>query len=521
MSPSTPEWLAEQYHAGRFGLPNAHHHILKENEHEALAEAFNSLATGTGDACLERTSLVSRIRSQLPLGFPAIFADLVYRILAYHSTTPFYKDPSTPLSDRLALLDIQRALAWLLPDRHLSMSTVGTHGRVRTRADHRRLLFQSLASRSSSIADSPANEAARRRYARRNAFDVDERDEDYANNNRDDDGDEMYHDLLDVLEKNAPENYPYGAPRDSFRPLAKELKVDFAFETLAIPRDQLKDFVRSLLALQFETTQTSLKPDDLQYLDEAVATAMVTFSCEDSDVRAAYPTGDDIVAWPAFDQGLKQIAHLFDPVYRVLNDTLLNGDGDLGTIPPTYGVPPELQTINPTADEPLVLTLSRMTLTNATLPTLIDWDSLHTVVRWQRGSGSSPGSDTIWDEIQPPELETDNEPQASILAFSGLVKGSTERFVGGVLAAADYDGDDGRELSYSIYVFRLERSVRYAKLLEQEWRRGPSGELVFDNTTLSGFRLDASAMVVGMEVPGISGMQTIELDALEIWKDGQ
>jgi hypothetical protein len=117
-------------------------------------------------------------------------------------------------------------------------------------------------------------------------------------------------------------------------------------------------------------------------------------------------------------------------------------------------------------------------------------------------------------------LEPDTEPQASILAFSGHVRGSDERFVGGVLAAADYDGDDGREQMYSVYPFRLEPSVRYAKLLGQEWRRGASGELAFEHTALKGFRMDVRQMEVGIDMLGGDGDLVVELDALEVWKDG-
>ncbi|KAL1608210.1 hypothetical protein SLS60_003149 [Paraconiothyrium brasiliense] len=522
MPPSTQEWLAEQYHSGRFHLTSAHHHILSDREHEALANGFNSLATETSEGSrLERTLLVARIRSRLPLGFSSIFADLVYRILAYHSTAPFYKSPSTPVPQSLSLQDIGRALAWLLPDRHLSISTTGTHGRARTPADHRRLLFQSLATHSLSTANNTINEAARRRYARRNAFDVEERVRDYASINRDDDGDEMYHDLLDVLQNNAPENYPYGTTRDHVRPLARELKADFDFHSLSFARGQLTDLVRALLALQFHTNQTVFKPDTSRYLDDAVASVMATFTCDEQDVRDAYSTANGLVTWPSFDQGLKEIPHLFDPVYRVLNDVLLNGGINIETIPPIYGVPPELQPDIGTADEPHVLSLGRMSLTNAIVPPLIDWDSFKTVGRWSSFSSALPSSNAMWSNLKPPALEADDELQASILAFTGHVRGSDERFVGGVLAAADYDRDDGREQIYSIYIFRLEPYVRFAKLLGQEWRQGPSGELIFDNTTLSGFRLDLGTMVVGMELPGVSGQQVIELDGLEIWKDGQ
>jgi hypothetical protein len=527
MPAPTTKWLAEQYYAGRFNIPNAHHHILSEREHEALTDGFNSLTTESSeDSRLERTALVTRIQSQLPLGFPPIFADLVYRILAYHSGAPFHKPPTTPLSESLSLQDIQRALAWLLPDRHLSMAKMGTYGRTRTRADHRRLLFQSLATRHVHTPDDPASETARRRYSQRNAFDMEHVKsrfgglDEYANINRDDDGDEMYHDLLDVLHENVPENYPYGSTRDELRPLAKELKAGFEFHELAVPRGELTDFIRALLALQYETNRAALKPGDLLYLDEVVASVMATFACDELDIQAAYPTADNLIAWPAFDQGVKQIPQLLDPIHRVLNDIFFNGDADIAPVSPLYSVPPELQTQDQHADTSHVLSLGRMTLTTAIVPPLIDWDTLHTAVTWRRGSTPQPSSDAIWTHIRAPVLEPDTEPQASILAFSGHVRGSDERFVGGVLAAADYDGDDGREQMYSVYPFRLEPSVRYAKLLGQEWRRGASGELAFEHTALKGFRMDVRQMEVGIDMLGGDGDLVVELDALEVWKDG-
>lgn len=412
MPPPTQEWLAAQYQSGRFDLPNAHHYALSDNEHEALANAFNSLVIEiSGDSRLERTSLVSLIQSRLPLGLPPIFADHVYRILAYHSTAPFYKAPSTPLLQSLSLLDIQRALVWLLPDRHLRMSTMGTHGRTRTPADYRRILFQSLATRSVSTTNSPSNEAARRSYAHRNAFnaehvmkhcgllgeDVNDLLADYAKTNRDDDGDEMYHDLLDVLQANVPENYPYGTGRDDLRPLAKELRADFEFHSLAIPRAELTDFVRALIALQFETDESSMGSVDSQSLDEVVASVMATFTCDDNDVLAAFPAAHDLVAWPAFDQGLRKIAHLLDPVYRVLIDILLDGSVIDPNIRPTYEVLPELQARKQAAAEPHVLSLGWMALTHAILPPLVDFDNCYTVVRWRRSSGSNRATHALPD----------------------------------------------------------------------------------------------------------------------------
>ncbi|KAK7189997.1 hypothetical protein DPSP01_006297 [Paraphaeosphaeria sporulosa] len=515
MPPPTTEWLAEQYHSGQFHLQEAHYDVLTDREHEALSNGFNSLATqASGELRLTRTGIVKRIQSQLPRGFPSIFADLVYRILAYHSTAPFYKAPSTPLPESLSLEDTQRALAWLLPDRHVLMATIGNHGRTRTRADQRRLLFQSLATCSVSKEDpaESADEDARRRYAHRNAFDV-KHDEDYARVNRDDDGDEMYHDLLDVLQRNVPDNHPYGTTRDDLRPLAKELKADFAFHELGIDRREMEKFSRALLALQFETAQTSLKDTDLDYMGDAEACVQATFSTSagevGEDVHIAF---SDLIAWPAFDQGLKQMPHLFDPVYRVLNNVLLNGEVDSETIPPVYGIPPEL----PGQEHSHVLNDRLIALAPAVLPPLVDWDSLHTVVPWCRDPPEFPSSDTLWTHLRHAAPSPDAEPPTTILTFTGRIRGSEgASFTGGVLSAADYDANDGREQIYSVYVFQLEPVVHCKKLVGQEWRRGPSGELVFDGASLADWRMDVEARVVGME-----GDTVVELEGLEVWRDG-
>ncbi|KAJ4287708.1 hypothetical protein N0V90_012411 [Kalmusia sp. IMI 367209] len=546
MPPPTQEWLAAQYKSGRFDLPNAHHHILYDKEHEALNFAFNKLAIKVSDESrLEKTSLVSRMQSQLPLGIPPIFVDHVYRILAYHSTAPFYQAPSTPLPQSLSLLDIQRALVWLLPDRHLQMSEMGNIGRMRTPADNRRLLFQSLATRSATTANNPSDEAARRLYAHRNAFDrehlikhcgpLSEDDDDvltdWAKINRDDDGDEMYHDLLDVLQANVPENYPYASPRDQLRPLAKELKVDFEFHSLAIPRDELTDFVQALIALQFETAQSSLESVDLQSLDEVVSSVMATFTCDDNDLVNAFPVAHDLIAWPAFDRGFQRIPHLLDLVYRVLIDILLDGKAVATDIRPSYEAPPALQARKQATNDSHVLSFGWMALTHALVPPVVDWETCHTVVRWHRSPGSNraadamPNSDAIWAHIHPQATKNNEEPPASILAFSGHDQASRERFVGGIMVAADHDGEDGnggRDLVYSFYIFRLAPSVLYAKLLSQQWRQGPGGELAFGDTQTScRFRLRADKMVTEIELPTDGQLQMIELDALEVWKDGE
>lgn len=540
MPAPTTEWLAQQYHTGRIDLPNAHRYIPSENEVEALEHAFKTLADDvSGELRLQKTSLITCIQSQLPKNVPTTFADHVYRIFAYHSTAPLYHAPDTPAKEFFTLLDVERALVWLLPNRHLRMGETGNMGRMRTPADGHRLLFQSLATRSVATASDPILEATRRRYAHRNAYDanhvreeygwtsedVDEQLDDWCKTNRDDDGDEMYHDLLDVLHHNVPENFPYGSMRDDLRPLATELKIDVVFHSLAIPKADLVELVQALLVLQFEPGESG----DVRWSDETVASVMATFTCDDNEIAAAFPLNDDLVAWPAFDCGLQKLtSHLFDPVYRVLVAIFLDGKTDGTYIRAPYDVPPELQTSDQHS-EPHVLSPRWMALVPGILPEIVNWEDLHTVLRWHRTSGSqaasesAPDKDAIWTQVHTHPLAKRDDPRdAVILAFSGRDRVSGEPFRGGVIFATDYedDGNGGRVMVYSLHVFRLAPSIRCTKLARQEWRQDPNGELGF-GVVGSKFSLRVYTMVAEFALPEFGPLQTIEVDALEVWNDSE
>lgn len=83
----------------------------------------------------------------------------------------------------------------------------------------------------------------------------------FAKTNFDEDGDEMFHDLLDVLYNVAkPEQIGRGGPpRDGFRGFAKELQIQLnggegeleRFHYLSIPQDEFRDLVRLRLVTHF------------------------------------------------------------------------------------------------------------------------------------------------------------------------------------------------------------------------------------------------------------------------------
>lgn len=543
MPAPTKEWLAEQYYSGRMNIPRAHYHVFSEDQHESLAEAFKRIAVNlSGELRLEMPSLVNRIQSQLPAGFPEAFANNVYRILAYHSTAPFYQDPYSALPESLALLDVQRALAWLLPDGHLRMSETGNMGRMRTPADRRRLLFQSLATCSISSVEHPDSESVRQNYARCNAYDaehamkeygftgedVDEALSDWCKPNRDNDGDEMYHDLLDVLHSNVPDNFPFGSRRDDLRPLARDLRSETRFHELAIPRVELESLVQELLALQFRSTWSSSHPVDLETLDGPTASIMNAFICNDTELADAYPQGHDIVSWPAFDHGVKQCAHLFNPVYRLLIDTLLDGETDLWHLPAweSHEMPRTLLAREDIPTTPSILSYGWMMMMPGILPAIVDWEFLHTAISWRLLQGAHeeqvpPTSDNVWAHIRAQTI-TDNLslPTTVILALEGRDLVSGEQYKGGVMVAADYDGDGGRTLMYNLYCFQIAPSVYCSKIPGGQWRQTTNGTLTFAIDKLSsGFNLNVDEMVVEIDMPYVSRAQRVQLNALEVWED--
>lgn len=534
MTAPTQSWLAEQYHSGRLDVPNAHRYGLSDTEHESLVKSFNILAIETSAGKrLERPTLVHRIQSQLPHGVPPSFADQIYRILAYHGTAPFYPHPEMPLPRSLSLQDVQRGLAWLLPNRHLQMSEMGNLGRMRTAADGRRLLFQSLAVRTIETSTSTEHEAARRRYARRNAFDIEHvarhrgwsREDMYVSDwvgvNRDEDGDEMYHDIVDVLHRNVPDNYPYASSRDHLRPLAKELKADFEFHSLIIIRNELTDIMRALVAMQFKYDQALMEPARISSLDEPIARVMAGFSCDDPELVAAFPVAPDYVAWPAFDLGMKPMEHLFDPVYRVLIEVFLDGNSTISEtqIAPLYELPSELQ-VEHTLAGPHVLSYGWMNLLPAIVPEIIDWECCHTVMRWRRSSGNAlPARDNILIHLQPQSLGKDPETWFStVLFFSGHDQVSGERYRGGAIVATEYELDEGREV-WNLYLFRLAPSVCYEKLVNQRLHGGLHDHLILTDAIAPKLSLNIDKMVAELDLSGFVKPQTINIDALEVWND--
>ncbi len=320
-------------------------YAVRDEEKPALKSAFESACNEKG--LLTETGFISLLqqRASLPQSLAAVKAGkILYSSLVYLSTLPFPRRPDSSASSPvgLSLAELTRALVWAVPDRYKSIIEEGNFSRLRTKADHRRLLFQSLAT----IAhDEPHIPESARQLALRNAFDVDsEGDREFCSLNHDDDGDELYHDLLDTLYSTQEEKKPWMAPvsRDAFRPVAKRIATENeipSLHTLGIRSELFVDLAKLLLALQFNPAEINI---DLDQYDDAARSVCAGFG--DKTAAAA------VITWPAFDRGLRDVTqYLFEPFYHMLLVTYMGHTGPS----------PFLTGLDPPASTGSVLTLPR------------------------------------------------------------------------------------------------------------------------------------------------------------------
>ncbi len=231
-------------------------YAIREEEKKALEEVFQSVCNEKG--YLTEAAFISLLQAkpglpQSPGGTDA--GKILYACLVHLSTLPFPcrpDDSATQTAEDLSLAQLTRSLVWILPDRYGYIIEEGSASRMRTKADHRRLLFQSLAS---STHAAPIDPERARELALGNAFDIDREDlREFCSTNHDDDGDEIYHDLLDILYSTQEVKNPCIAsvPRDAFRPIAKRIAATnevTSLHSLAIPAESFVALVRVLAGL--------------------------------------------------------------------------------------------------------------------------------------------------------------------------------------------------------------------------------------------------------------------------------
>ena len=269
----------------------------------------------------------------------AAAGQILFSSLAYLSTLPFPSSTATVSpSDGLSPAQLARALAWIIPDNYGYLVEEGNISRQRSKADHRRLIFQSLASRLDPTLKPHYDAESARRLALYNAFEVEyESRREYCALNHDDDGDEIYHDLLDVLYGTQITYDPRYSPvhRDDFRSVAKQLAAEHDLDelyALGIPVDRFVALTKVLVALQF--TQPADYRDDNGNLDLSQFNTAARSVCAafyrphqnlNQDGKDATPS---VITWPMFDHALKNIApYLLDPLYHIISTIFLDKRG--------------------------------------------------------------------------------------------------------------------------------------------------------------------------------------------------
>ncbi|KAI0128148.1 hypothetical protein F4776DRAFT_629392 [Hypoxylon sp. NC0597] len=379
-------------------------YAIQQDEREPLQAAFASASTPApsgNDRVLTESSFVSLLHAKaaLPRCPDGVAAGrIIYETLGYLSTLPFPRRNSQSQSqgDGLSLAQIKRALAWALPDRWRHIVEQGNFSRIRTGHDRQRLLFQSLATGTAPSSTQDEIRTRARSLARRHAFDVPEMFSDFSVVNNDEDGDEIYHDLLDILYSTQEVKDISLSPvhRDAFRNIAKQIKGEEQIpelHTLAIPAQRFKDLVKVLLALQTEPINEGdiVKPSEFEDAAQAVC--------------AAFTREDGVITWPSFSHALENSApHLLDPLYRLLSLALL-GKGSPIEVLDAPEAPSEVP-------EGSILTLPRASQIVSIFAETFDAGALQRIAHYTSPRLTAPS--TFIQAIQ-------NVPDEAIVLFSG------------------------------------------------------------------------------------------------------
>lgn len=309
--------LSKESILGRLDQRIEHSFFFSPEKKSAFNTIFQSVCSKDGLLTEQAFILFLQTKLTLPRSPETIQAGkILYTSLAYLANFPFPTNPEKSVSQYgLSLEQLTRSLVWALPSSYSAVIIEGSDSRLRTRADHRRLVFQSLASATHTI---PYDYEGARKLAFEDAFDVDwEPHLDFCSLNLDDDGDEIYHDILDVLYSTQEEKHPWlsTVPRDAFRPVAKRIAIENNVPLLypsGIPTQQFVPLVKLLLALQLGSTGTEI---NLNHFNDAAKSICAAFRAHN---------GPEIITWPNFNHALKKIApYLFEPLYDMLEIAFL------------------------------------------------------------------------------------------------------------------------------------------------------------------------------------------------------
>ena len=276
--------------------------ILRGEELPHLRKTFNYLCTNdNGTEVITQSTFISFLQTAgvLPPSVAQAGA-LIYNSLLYLSQAPFYD--SLPLPTHLTFDGLLRALVWTDSERSRPVYEESIATRTRAPADTRRLIFQSLATTHDGK-KLPFDAEFARMQAERMAFDfASVLDGDswkvYAKTNYDEDGDEIFHDLLDVLYvvSQPPQVGWGGVPRDGFREFAKEFYGEQLerLHDLSIPQDEFQALVKVFLVTQFGKPIAQIEQDaDLDRVADCV-------------VRAFAQVPGMGITWEMFDQTISK-----------------------------------------------------------------------------------------------------------------------------------------------------------------------------------------------------------------------
>lgn len=270
--------------------------IKSESELPHLRRTFDSLAVQeNGTKTLTQTGFLSFLEST---GFlPPSMRDtgaLVYRSLLYLSQYPFHQ----PIPDSLTYMGLIRALAWTMAWRTRPIHEACRWSRTRSPADSRRQLFQSFATGRDGKSV-PFDAEYAKAQAQRRAFDFACASHDsitciFPKTNYDDHGDEMFHDILDVLFSIQPQIiWLAPPPRDCFRATARKLAGDERLPDLSIPQDQFRAIVKLLVMASIRGPTVPV--EELIDLDHVV----------DCMVNRAIQRPDIGITWDMYDQAAR------------------------------------------------------------------------------------------------------------------------------------------------------------------------------------------------------------------------
>ncbi|XHG07745.1 hypothetical protein AWENTII_010881 [Aspergillus wentii] len=247
---------------------------------------------------------------------------ILYRSLLYLSQFPFDQKPVSSLTfDGLV-----RALSWADMEKSFKATGGGSFTRAKSPADCRRIIFQSLATTRDGK-KLPFDVETARKESERRAFEFYPHQEEWlageVKTNNDEDGDEMFHDYLDILFEVQDTELGY-APlgRDEFRPLAQQFHgKDSYLHHLTIPQDQFRLFVQLLVLGCFGRSVTPI--EEMPELDHVVDLILAPF-LQNPNIG---------ITWDVFDRASKDMPGLFDGLTRLLSRLFYTPPNDRGPLP--------------------------------------------------------------------------------------------------------------------------------------------------------------------------------------------